>query len=117
MTASWPGTLPTLLLAGYTESPPNTAIRTPMDGGVAKVRQRFTAAARPINGALLLTKAQVDTLDTFYVTTLNGGSDPFEFDNVRTGATEDFRFVSPPQYTNAGSDENWRVSMEIEQLP
>lgn len=118
MTDAWPGGLPqSPLLQGYSESPPDVALRTPMDGGVAKLRRRFTAATRPLQWAMICTKAQVATLDTFYSTTLVGGTLPFTFDHPRTTDNEEFRFIAPPVYVVIGSEDEWRVSVSLEQLP
>ena len=115
---SWPGTLPTAPEGpGYTEAVPNTLIRTSMDAGPPKVRQKFTAGVRPFTMTWMLTKAQVATLDTFYVTTCQGGS--LSFDSLlhpRTQAAATFRFTEPPVYTYLGPDV-WRAQTKMEILP
>ena len=117
---TWPTELqPYPLVSGYQEAPPNTAIRTEMDTGPAKQRRRYTAAPRTITGAVVLkTKAEVDVLDAFFVTTLQGGALSFDWQD-RNGVTRTFRFV-------AGSDaltyepiepDRWRASMRLEIMP
>lgn len=92
--AVWPGTLPQRLLQnpGLTESPPDTRLETEMDAGPAKVRNRFTAAPRPIRGAIGLTLAQRATLETFFITTLHNGVDRFDWIHPTTGSAATFRF-------------------------
>lgn len=117
--AGWPVDLPDrLLVDGYTESPPDTTIRTAMDAGVAKVRRRYTAGARPIAGVLMLTRDQVDVLDTFYVTTLQGGAQRFQWRHPRKSVYEavDIRFVRPPTY-EAVEPNVWRASLALEVMP
>ena len=66
---------------------------------------------------MYLTRAQKDTLITFYDTTLVGGSvsfDTLEDFLLESGAT--LRFVSPPRFNSLGPN-NWIVSMELEVLP
>ena len=116
--ATWPGTLPTSPEGpNYQESPPNTLIRTQMDAGPPKVRQRFTSGVRPLSFTWMLTKAQVATLDTFYVTTLFGGSLSFDgLAHPRTLAATTFRFTAPPTYVYLGPDV-WRATTPLEILP
>lgn len=115
--ASWPVTLPqTVLREGMGESLPDTALRTSMDVGPAKLRRRSTAAVRPITATLNLSLAQVGYLETFYVSTLEGGALPFDMADPRTGATESFNFTAPPSWYPLGAG-LWRASLTLEQLP
>ena len=116
--ATWPLTLPTAPdTQGYSETAPDTLVRTSMDAGPPKVRQRFTAGVRPITLSWMLTRDQVNTLDLFYVSTLRGGS--LSFDGLvdpRTLAIVNFRFTAPPQYA-ALSPEVWRATTQLEIVP
>lgn len=115
--ANWPATLPQqVLLDGHSEGVPDTAIRTQMDAGPAKLRQRTTTAVRPIAAALLLTSAQVTTLDTFYVSTLSGGTLDFDWEHPRTKAAATFRFTAPPTYVPLGNG-IWRTALALELMP
>lgn len=118
-TPVWPVTLPqSVLVQGYSETPPQLSIRTDMDAGVAKVRRRFTSSIRPIECNTLLTAAQVATLDAFYLSTLEGGALRFEWNHPRTGATVEMRFMEPPQYTPAGGGVTYfNVSLKLEVMP
>lgn len=116
--AVWPASLPqNPLLAGFTESPPNLTIRTPMEAGPPKLRRRATAGVRPLPLQVALTKAQVATLDAFYLTTLAGGSLPFDWTHPRTAAAATFAFTAPPSYTPLGSDLNYSVQLPLEVRP
>lgn len=117
MADAWPGTLPQAPdWSGYQETSPNVAIRTQMDAGPPKLRRRFTAGIRPFSMQFLLTQAQVATLDTFYQTTLTGGTEAFDWTHPRTGAAASFRFVSPPQYSALGPNV-YRATCQMEVLP
>ena len=117
MVDAWPGSLPqTALLNGYSESAPNTSIRSNMDVGPDKIRQRFTAGIRNFNINVSLSISQVETLDIFYVTTLTGGSLPFTWVHPRTGVGVTYRFIQPPTYAAAGND-RYFASMKLEILP
>ncbi len=92
--AFWPVELPQSLdLQGYQEAVPSTTVRTEMDQGPAKVRRRFTAAARPISGSITITAAQVATLRTFYETTTFGGAEAFDWISPIDGVVVSMRFV------------------------
>ena len=117
MAATWPATLPTTLSEnGFSETPPDSLIRSSMSVGPAKVRQRTTSGVRTISGMMVLTSTQTGTLDTFYVTTLAGGSLTFNFDHPRTSVTEEMRFTAPPTYTPLGGD-YWQADLSWEILP
>jgi hypothetical protein len=116
--AAWPGTLPQLVAVdGYSEEPPSVTARTQMDAGPDKVRRRTTVGIRPLAVQLDLTKTQVETLDVFFVTTLKGGSLPFDWVDPRNQTAHSLRFVRPPVYRPQGSDVAWRAVMQLEILP
>ena len=114
----WPVGLPQLTaVEGYGEAPPDTALRTNMDAGPAKVRRRSTAGIRPLSVQFDLDAAQVETLDAFYVATLQGGALSFDWVHPRTQAAATLRFVQPPAYRPHGSDAAWRAVVQLEVLP
>lgn len=97
MAAVWPGTLPQYVLeAGYQETLEDQTVESQMDTGPAKVRRRFTNSVRRFQVTIQCDQAQADTFETFYNTTLAGGSLPFEWVHPRTRAVRTFRFKKPP---------------------
>lgn len=78
-------------------------IRTNMDAGPPFVRKRFSATETRISDTLLLTKAQTETLDAFYRTTLNGGVDLFDWTHPRTGSSVQIEIESDPVYRPQGA--------------
>lgn len=115
--ATWPASLPqSVQQQGYGEPFGNTAIRSEVDKGPAKMRQRFTAAISNFNITMILTTAQVATLETFYITTLAGGTAQFTWVHPRTAAAvTTMRFVKPPQISALGA--NYTAAMALEVLP
>jgi hypothetical protein len=113
--ASWPS-LPAPLINTFKESVPDNILRTQMDRGINKVRRRTTANARGIQFTMLLSKAQVATLETFYVTTTSSGADEFTCTHPRTAATVNARFTQPPSYSDVNGI-NFRVEIAMEILP
>ena len=82
----WPHVLPQqLLVEGYGEQLSNQLIRTEMDAGPAKVRRRFTAAPRPVNGSIIVTPAQLVFFRNWYYNVLLGGSLRFGWTDPFTG--------------------------------
>lgn len=113
--ASWP-TLPAPIINSFNESPPDNLIRTSMDKGAAKVRRRTTSNVRPLSFEMILTPAQVVTLDTFYVTTTNSGADEFTYTHPRAGSTVSARFASPPSYSDINGLA-YKASVSLEVMP
>lgn len=114
---AWPATLPqSPLLNGYQETEADTSVRTQMDAGPAKVRQRFQAGVKTIVWPTLLTTTQKDTLNTFYRTTLQGGSQPFTHTLPDQSVTDTLRFTSVPQY-NPITGSLWSTTLQWEVLP
>jgi hypothetical protein len=114
---SWPSDLPDQpLKRGYEEGPPNVALRTQMDAGPDKIRRRTTAGPRQIAVQFRLSPSQLETLDTFYTDTLEGGTLRFDWTHPRTGTSVEFRFVEPPSYQALRAD-RYRVQAQLEIMP
>jgi len=113
----WPSSLPQRPSPqGFSETPGRPIVRTEMDAGPPKMRRRHTAGVRRYSMSFDVTKIQVATFDTFYVTTTAYGSLAFDMINPRTDATEEFRFADEPEYANLGGD-HWVVTIQVEQVP
>jgi len=91
-------------------------VRTEMDAGPAKLRRRFTAGVRKFQVPLVLSDAQVQALDNFFVTDTAGGSLRFDYMHPRTGAVIKCRFVAPPEY-DLVAPSKWRATLSLEVLP
>ena len=115
--SAWPETLPqSPLIEGFRETPANTALRTEMETGPAKLRQRTTAATATLSLAYLMGTAQLAALDGFYAGTLQGGTLPFDFTHPVTGETISCRFRQPPARV-ALTGGYFRAGIELEVLP
>lgn len=114
---NYPDTLPdSLIVDGFTESPPDVILRTEMDAGPPKMRRIATAGERKIKGTQLMTSAQVEIFDLFFNDDLYNGTVRFSWVHSRTQRSAELRFVSVPKYTPAGGD-MWHVHMELEIMP
>lgn len=98
MTTIWPVTLPQeMILQGLSETAPDRSVRTKMEFGPERIRRRTTTAVREIKGMMVVTEAQRQVLDDFYLT---NEALPFEWYLPFSGATATFTFSKPPVYTN-----------------
>lgn len=118
----WPVSLPTAMrIRDLNGAFGDGMIRTQMDAGPAKQRPRFTAAPAPYSGSMLMSGTQLQTLLSFYRTTLVMGADSFEWTDPLTGSAAMVRMTAPPRVTSlaplAGGDEQWQVNLDIEVLP
>lgn len=117
MAQAWPGTLQQLLSeANFGIAKGETTIRSDMDIGPKKVRRRFTKGVDIFTASIYLTVTQFTLFETFYDTTLSGGSLPFTFNHPITGVATDFRFASEPVYRSIGGG-NFTVDFNWEKLP
>ena len=120
---TWPSTLPAPLQEGYSESPPSNVIVWAPDCGPAHLRRRGTSKPRKVAYQFLLTRAEVATLETFFVTTSVDGIYQFNFTDPRTGSTVTARFDpdhmgqgnSPISYSSL--DHNAVVTVYMEIMP
>lgn len=113
---NWPPELPqSPLIEGFQESSQNNAIRSVMDQGKAKVRRRTTAAPRNMTYAFIMTEAQVQILDDFYLEDLFSGALPYNFEHPRTQEIRDHRIKSPPSWIPVSYDK-YRVTFPVEVL-
>lgn len=113
----WPLSLPQAPLAErYQETLPNAILRSEMDQGPAKLRARTSAAVGLFRLSYILTRAQAETLETFYRATLGQGALAFGFPHPRTGVAGSFRFRAPPDIL-AVNGLYFRVDLQLEALP
>ncbi len=114
--AAWPGTLPqNFQVSGYSERGANNIIRTKMDIGPDKVRQRTVSNVRTVQGDMWLTVAQYTIMRTFFEDDHDYGALTFTKDDEHN-INRTWRFISPPIYTTIGP-ENWQVRLELEEMP
>ncbi len=94
----WPEELPLAPLAErYQEVLPDTTLRSKVEQGPAKVRQRTTAGMSELSVSYLLSRVQVELLEAFYSETLGGGAVRFAYRHPRRETEVQARFRKPPQ--------------------
>lgn len=119
MVSAWPGTLPQQLqISGASLGIGDGLVEYDPDFGPSITRRRTAAIVRPLAGVMILTNAQIGTFETFFYTTLLGGSLPFNFPDPRTGATLLVKFTKKqlPSYAPQGGD-NFLLALNLQVLP
>jgi hypothetical protein len=120
MAGVWPLTLPQIpLRAGFTCKPRDSRVFSQFDVGPVAVRSRYSGEIVDYTIPLILTFAQRDTLDDFWLVGTLRGTDRFDwvdfFTNVATTGAP-YMFTTRPQYTPI-SDALIACSFEIMSLP
>lgn len=112
--ADWSTTIcpQSLLMDGFNETYPDTVLRTNMDVGPAKIRNRISYNTTPISGSMILTSSQATSFDTFYT---NNKALEFGWVNPRTGSTCQMRFASVPKLERV--DAYYRLILQLEIMP
>lgn len=97
------------------EQRPNT-IRTNMDAGAPKVRQKFSKPIFDVSWTVTLTRDEAQQLESFYVTTTASGSKRFTYEDPVFQNEVEARFTKPPAYSSIGAG-TFKVSIAMEILP
>lgn len=118
MSLVWPAALPPLTeLDGYTETPPDLALRSSVEAGPPKTRPRWSAGPARISGRLLLTAAQAEALVAWFSASTLTGALPFEAAHPRTGLAARLRFTRAPELAHLAEGGGlWRAQIELEVL-
>jgi len=116
--AVWPASLPQLPLPGYdVYSEPNT-VESEVGNGPPKRRRRSTRERHFQTTNMEFTGTQKAVFDEFWEV-INHGVLPFEWSDLATGDTVNFRFVKKPRFKNltpaADPDVRWyATTLELE---
>lgn len=97
----------------------DASLKTTMEGGYVVSRAKHTRPARKTfhSGFTFITDADRATLETFYGTTVRGGSVVFDWQDPPSLAIYQVRFVGPLQfkYVGRGDTRRWDVTFALEQ--
>jgi hypothetical protein len=94
----------------------DATLRSDIDVGPQKVRRRFTKGIDIMSASIYLTTSEYSIFETFFKTTLAGGTLPFEFNHPVTGILTEFRFREKPRIGSLGGGQ-FTVSFDLEVLP
>lgn len=114
--AVWPPTVnDSPLIDTFTESRGDNLVTHETDSGVPMTRPRYTKSVDMQSFDLLLTTAEVATLDTFWETTLAFGSLSFDWVHPRTGVTLNAKLS--PVKSRPVSDTHHIAHIELKIIP
>jgi len=114
---TWPSSLPdNPIQDGYEEARKDGRVRTQMDAGPPKVRRRFTAVVTEFPVRFHMRSSEVNTLEDFWETDLEGGTLRFDWTHPRKDTALQFRFVEPYTVQSLGGT-LYEVSATLEVLP
>ena len=116
--ATWPSSLPVPTDESLSYAPlVDNIITTQMETGAPKRRRRFTNVPESFNCTLVLTKAQVATLQAFVATTLKDVL-PFDWKDFRDNSAATYVFQKRPGYSLTAVGANlWKVPLELMKVP
>lgn len=115
---TWPASLPVPINENLAYAPlVDNVLTTQMETGAPKYRRRFTAVPQSFTCTLILTAAQMTTLDTFVAITLLDVL-PFDWKDFRGGGTATYTFQKRPTYALAASGANlWKAQLDLVKMP
>lgn len=116
--STWPSQLPSSpLVTGYKEEDQDSLIRTDVDAGTTKQRNRFTAIMQKVTEKYVLTEEQYIYLkQDFYRNTLSNGATAFTKTHPVTGIVRLYRFTGPVVLDSV-TYPYYNVTLNMEILP
>ena len=122
-TETWPVSLPqSFLQRTYKKSHGSNVIQTKMSVGPPKSRRRATTAVTYHSGSMSMTSSQLDAFETFFWSTIAGGSIDFDFPKPTNLATDievywDNDGDEPYNVSPDGETLDWLVTVKLREIP
>jgi hypothetical protein len=113
---TWNAGLPTCPETNYEESFKDNVIRSEMDAGMQKTRQRYTRQQKMLSLSYLLTDSQKATFYTFF-DNIKGGALPFNLPNPLGGSSIVVRMTGGLTGPSFVTKNLWRIQFQVEVLP
>lgn len=111
----WPKELPQMMrLEGLTGKRHSSVVRTEMDAGPAKARQRYTVATKTFSGSVILSEEERRIFEQWYKINLGAGVLRFQMMHPQTGEYKEFRFAE--DYQENSADGKWEIQMQLEMM-
>lgn len=113
---TWPSALPQVArLEGLNGKRKSNVIRTSMDAGPDKARQRYSVTTKNFTGSVILDGNQRQALELWYKSTLAGGVLRFVMKDPQTLRAAEFRFTDDYEEESTG-DGLWIIKLPLEKL-
>lgn len=113
---TWPQGLPDIMrLEGLNGKRKSNVIRTSMDAGPDKARQRYSVTTKNFTGSVILDGNQRQALELWYKSTLANGVLRFVMKDPQTSRPAEFRFMDDYDEESTG-DGLWIIKLPLEKL-
>ena len=111
----WPAGLPdVIMLSGLSGRMKGNVLRTEMDAGPAKARQRYSVSTKTFSGKVLLTESQRAVLEQWYRNDTGNGTLRFVMKDPQTLRPAEFRFTD--DYDEVSKDGLWEITLPLEKM-
>ena len=118
MAVAYPSTLPQNPQRGnYTRAQANNVINSKMDIGESKKRRRYTQPIYNEKWSMLLNETQLPIFTSWFEDDLKSGVLRFEYTDIITDTTEEFRIKEMYDLRPYGSCGAYMVNFDVERLP
>ena len=115
---TWPNTLPKFALReDYAEGFKSTVVRSKMDTGHTKRRQRFINSPEDLSVTMPLNNAEIAIFKAFYEDELGNGALSFTYTHPRLDTSVTVAFKSDPEALKPEGATTYILSMKLEILP
>ena len=115
MPIEYPSDLPSPLLNGYKLTPKDNTIRTRMDSGRIRRRQRYSTRNYDLSMKFLFTNEQLGKFDVFYKDTLLDGTQEFDMMlPAPSGAQMKLKVRFNAPYNMSASQTLWTVTCKAD---
>ena len=115
---AWPGSVPSSPLVGTMRiETDDVTVSFKPDVGPILRRRRYTAVSRKYEFDLMLTQAELNTLDTFFETTCEDGVLSFTMDDPATGLSATWYWDMPFRRLPIHDATLWVVSLALTREP
>ncbi|NCC82354.1 MAG: hypothetical protein EOM04_08805 [Clostridia bacterium] len=117
MSTPFPSSLQQKLNAqGFSHKVQDNIIRSEVEMGKPKQRQRYTTIVEEFQGNITVHLSEINTFVFFWRTDLKNGALPFTFPHPFTGEVTEMEFLAPYEITNL-SGEYFNINMNFRVIP
>jgi phage-related protein len=115
MTNTWPSTLPSPLSGTLEKGDVSPWVSDGSEVGAPRRRKRFTRSLATFKFDMLLSEAQLATLETFYTTTLDHGVENFEWTHPKTSTVYTVQFNAKFKEKHRATD-YYDITVELSEI-
>ena len=115
-TVSFPSTLPTATISGYSLTHYDPVVRTEMDSGTIRARRRFENVPGRASIRWVMDRCEFAFFESWFYNTIKSGADWFKYPLPVGSSNEEteVRFMGIYQSRPLGTPDIWEVSAQLE---